>query len=40
MTPYGEYERLAPLVKMSRTPTHWREPLLDVRGAARPVWDG
>jgi crotonobetainyl-CoA:carnitine CoA-transferase CaiB-like acyl-CoA transferase len=40
MTPYGEYERLAPLVKMSRTPTHWREPLLDVRGAARPVWEG
>jgi len=37
-TPYGEYERLAPLVTMSRTPSHWREPLIDVRGAARPVW--
>ena len=39
MTPYGDYERLAPLVKLSRTPTRWREPLLDVRGAARPVWE-
>lgn len=39
MTPYGDYERLAPLVKLSRTPTHWREPLLDVRGAARPAWE-
>jgi len=39
MTPYGDYERLAPLVKLSRTPTRWREPLLDVRGAARPPWE-
>ncbi len=39
MTPYGDYERLAPLVKLSRTPTRWREPLLDVRGAARPTWE-
>jgi crotonobetainyl-CoA:carnitine CoA-transferase CaiB-like acyl-CoA transferase len=39
VTPYGDYERLAPLVKMSRTPSRWREPLLDVRGAARPAWE-
>jgi hypothetical protein len=39
MTPYGDYERLAPLVKLSHTPTRWRTPLLDVRGAARPTWD-
>jgi crotonobetainyl-CoA:carnitine CoA-transferase CaiB-like acyl-CoA transferase len=38
-TPYGDYERLAALVKLSQTPTSWREPLLDVRGAARPVWE-
>ena len=25
MTPYGDYERLAPLVKLSRTPTRWRD---------------
>jgi hypothetical protein len=24
---------------MSRTPSRWREPLLDVRGAARPAWE-
>lgn len=40
MTPYGDYERLAPLVKLSRTPTHWRTPLLDVRGAGTPTWTG
>jgi hypothetical protein len=39
MTPYGDYERLAPLVKLSRTPTSWRTPLLDVRGGARPTWE-
>jgi crotonobetainyl-CoA:carnitine CoA-transferase CaiB-like acyl-CoA transferase len=39
VTPYGDLERLAPLVKLSRTPTRWRTPLLDVRGAARPTWD-
>jgi crotonobetainyl-CoA:carnitine CoA-transferase CaiB-like acyl-CoA transferase len=39
-TPYGDYERLAPLVKLPRTPNRWREPLLDVRGAARPTWEG
>jgi crotonobetainyl-CoA:carnitine CoA-transferase CaiB-like acyl-CoA transferase len=37
MTPYGDYAHLAPLVKLSRTPTRWREPLLDVRGGARPT---
>jgi crotonobetainyl-CoA:carnitine CoA-transferase CaiB-like acyl-CoA transferase len=39
MTPYGDYERLAPLVKLSRTPTRWRTPVLDVRGAAQPTWE-
>ncbi|WP_376099921.1 CoA transferase [Roseomonas sp. CCTCC AB2023176] len=37
---YGQYERLAPLVKLSRTPTRFREPLLDVRGGSHPVWEG
>jgi crotonobetainyl-CoA:carnitine CoA-transferase CaiB-like acyl-CoA transferase len=39
-TPYGELERLAPLVKLSRTPVRWREPLVAVRGGDRPVWQG
>lgn len=38
-TPYGDYERLAPLVKLSRTPARYREPLIDVRGAAMPTWE-
>jgi crotonobetainyl-CoA:carnitine CoA-transferase CaiB-like acyl-CoA transferase len=38
MTPYGELVRLAPLAKLSRTPGRWREPLLEVRGSAKPVW--
>ena len=37
-TPWGELERLAPLVKLSRTPTRWRDPLVVVRGADRPEW--
>ena len=39
-TPYGEVERLAPLVKLSRTPIRWREPLVAVRGGDLPVWEG
>jgi crotonobetainyl-CoA:carnitine CoA-transferase CaiB-like acyl-CoA transferase len=39
-TPYGDLERLAPLVKLSRTPIRWREPLVAVRGGDRPVWVG
>jgi crotonobetainyl-CoA:carnitine CoA-transferase CaiB-like acyl-CoA transferase len=38
MTCYGEVQRLAPLVKLSRTPGRWREPLLVVRGGDKPVW--
>ena len=39
-TPYGDLERLAPLVKLSRTPIRWREPLVAVRGGDLPVWMG
>jgi crotonobetainyl-CoA:carnitine CoA-transferase CaiB-like acyl-CoA transferase len=39
-TPYGELERLAALVKLSRTPIRWREPLVAVRGGDRPTWEG
>jgi crotonobetainyl-CoA:carnitine CoA-transferase CaiB-like acyl-CoA transferase len=38
MTCYGELQRLAPLAKLSRTPSRWREPLLVVRGGDKPVW--
>jgi crotonobetainyl-CoA:carnitine CoA-transferase CaiB-like acyl-CoA transferase len=38
-TPYGELERLAPLVKLSRTPVRWREPLVAVRGGDKPTWE-
>lgn len=37
-TPYGEVRRLAPQVKLSRTPGRWRDPLVAVRGGDRPVW--
>ncbi|ANY82408.1 hypothetical protein BB934_29350 (plasmid) [Microvirga ossetica] len=37
-TPYGEVHRLAPLVKLSRTPSGWRDPLVIVRGSDRPTW--
>jgi len=30
---------LAPLVKLSRTPIHWREPLVAVRGGDKPVFE-
>jgi hypothetical protein len=39
-TAYGEVQRLAPLVKLSKTPGRWREPLLVVRGSSLPVWEG
>lgn len=37
-SPYGAVERLAPMVKLSRTPGQWQEPLLSVRGSDKPVW--
>ena len=38
-TPYGEIRRLAPQVKLSRTPGKWRDPLVAVRGGDRAVWE-
>jgi crotonobetainyl-CoA:carnitine CoA-transferase CaiB-like acyl-CoA transferase len=38
-TPYGKLERLAPMVKLSRTPARWRDPLVAVRGGDLPVWE-
>jgi crotonobetainyl-CoA:carnitine CoA-transferase CaiB-like acyl-CoA transferase len=38
-TPYGEIERLAPLVKLSGTPVRWRDPLVAVRGGDKPVFE-
>ena len=35
---YGELERLAPLVALSRTPIRWRDPLVAVRGGDLPIW--
>jgi len=37
-TAYGELYRLAPLAKLSASPSHWRSPLLIVRGSDRPEW--
>lgn len=39
-SPYGEVHRLAPLAKLSKTPGHWRDPFLVVRGSNLPVWEG
>jgi crotonobetainyl-CoA:carnitine CoA-transferase CaiB-like acyl-CoA transferase len=39
-TPYGEVRRLAPQVKLSKTPGRWRDPLVAVRGGDLPVWEG
>jgi crotonobetainyl-CoA:carnitine CoA-transferase CaiB-like acyl-CoA transferase len=38
-TPYGEVERLAPQVRLSKTPGRWRDPLVTVRGSDRPTWE-
>ena len=38
-TCYGEVRRLAPQVKLSKTPSRWRDPLLVVRGSDLPVWE-
>ncbi len=35
---YGKVSRLAPMVKLSKTPGQWQEPLLTVRGSDLPVW--
>jgi hypothetical protein len=37
-TPYGEVRRLAPQVKLSKTPGKWRDPLVAVRGGDLPLW--
>ena len=37
-TAYGEVQRLAPMVQFSKTPSRWRDPIVHVRGAAKPVW--
>ena len=37
-TPYGEIRRLAPQVKLSKTPGKWRTPLVAVRGADTVNW--
>ena len=39
-TPYGEVDRLAPQVKLTKTPGRWRDPLVAVRGGDLPVWEG
>ena len=38
-TPYGNVHRLAPQVKLSKTPSHWRDPLVIVRGSDLPTWE-
>lgn len=38
-TPYGEVQRLVPMVRLSRTPGRWRDPLVTVRGSDRPTWE-
>jgi crotonobetainyl-CoA:carnitine CoA-transferase CaiB-like acyl-CoA transferase len=37
-SPYGEVERLAPMVKLSKTPGQWQVPLQTVRGSDTPLW--
>jgi hypothetical protein len=37
-TPYGELYRLAPPVYFSETPGYWDDPILTVRGSAKPEW--
>jgi crotonobetainyl-CoA:carnitine CoA-transferase CaiB-like acyl-CoA transferase len=37
-SPYGTVERLAPLVKLAKTPGQWSEPLQTVRGSDKPLW--
>jgi crotonobetainyl-CoA:carnitine CoA-transferase CaiB-like acyl-CoA transferase len=37
-TPYGEVRRLAPQVKLSKTPGQWRTPLVAVRGGDTVSW--
>ncbi len=39
-TCYGEIHRLAPQVKLSKTPGRWRDPLVVVRGSSKPAWQG
>src|SRR5262252_275557 len=37
-TPYGELYRLAPPVHFSETNGYWDDPILTVRGSAKPEW--
>jgi crotonobetainyl-CoA:carnitine CoA-transferase CaiB-like acyl-CoA transferase len=37
-SPYGEVERLHPMVVLSRTPGRWQDPLQTVRGSDLPLW--
>lgn len=37
-TPYGVIHRLAPMAQLSKTPSRWQDPIVHVRGAAKPVW--
>ncbi|MGI9532444.1 CoA transferase [Lutimonas sp.] len=38
-TPYGEIHRLAPLGRLSKTPSRWRVPFVSVRGASPTEWE-
>jgi hypothetical protein len=38
LQPYGEVDRLAPQVQLSKTIGRWRDPLVAVRGGDLPVW--
>jgi crotonobetainyl-CoA:carnitine CoA-transferase CaiB-like acyl-CoA transferase len=38
-TPYGNIHRLAPQVKLAKTPSRWRDPLIIVRGSDLPTWE-
>jgi len=37
-TAYGEVHRLAPPVNFSERPGYWDDPILTVRGSAKPEW--
>jgi crotonobetainyl-CoA:carnitine CoA-transferase CaiB-like acyl-CoA transferase len=38
-TCYGEIHRLGSQARLSKTPGHWRDPLVTVRGSSRPEWE-
>lgn len=39
-TPHGEVHRLAPQVKLCKTPSRWRTPVAVVRGGDLLAWQG